>query len=62
MSVSRTTDIFGDWGDMRKITYIGSFGQAEKPLLKAEEFAGNRNGLSRYNLSIRIARSRSPGQ
>jgi hypothetical protein len=62
MSVSRTADIFGDWGDMRKNTYIGGFGQAEKPLLKAEEFAGDGNGLGRYNLSIRVARSRSPDQ
>jgi hypothetical protein len=61
MSVSRTADIFGDWGDMRKTTYIGGFGQAEKPLLEAEEFTGDRNRLRRYNISIRVAQSRSPG-
>jgi hypothetical protein len=60
MSVSRTADIFGDWGDMRKSTHIGGIGQAVKPLLDAEEFAGNGNGLGRYNIGV--ARSRSPGQ
>jgi hypothetical protein len=59
MSVSRIADIFGDWGDMRKSTYIGGIGQVVKPLLDAEEFAGNGNGLGWYN--IRVATSRSPG-
>jgi hypothetical protein len=36
MSVSRTADIFGDWGDIRKSTYVGGVGQAVKPLLDAE--------------------------
>jgi hypothetical protein len=52
MSVSRTADIFGDWGDMRKSTYIGGFGQAVKPLLNAEEFTGDGNGLGRYNIRV----------
>jgi hypothetical protein len=55
MSISRTADIFGDWGDIRKNTYISGFGQAVKSLLDAEEFAGNGNGLRRYN--IWVARS-----
>jgi hypothetical protein len=55
VSISRTADIFDDWGDMRKTTYIGGFGQAEKPLLEAIEFVGNRNGLGQYNFSIRVA-------
>jgi hypothetical protein len=52
MSVSRTADIFGDWGDMRKSTYIGGFGQVVKPLLNAEEFTGDGNGLGRYNIRV----------
>jgi hypothetical protein len=60
MSVSWTAEIFGDWGGMRKSTYIGGIGQAVKPLLDAEEFTGNGNGLGRYNIGI--ARSRNPGQ
>jgi hypothetical protein len=42
---------------MRKSTYIGGFGQAVKPLLNAEEFTGDGNGLRRYN--IRVAWNRS---
>jgi hypothetical protein len=60
MSVSRTADIFRDWGDMRKSTYIGGIGQAVKPLLDAKEFAGNGNRLGRYNIGV--ARSQNPGQ
>jgi hypothetical protein len=33
-------------------TYVGGVGQEMKPLLDAEEFTGNRNGLGRYNFRI----------
>jgi hypothetical protein len=47
MSVSRTTDIFGDWGyRYLEKTYVGGIGQKMKPLLDAEELAGNSNGFA----------------
>jgi hypothetical protein len=47
MSVSRTADIFGNWGDIRINTYISGLGQAVESLLNAKQFAGNSNGLRR---------------
>jgi hypothetical protein len=58
---------FSGTGDMYKEnTYVGGVGQEVKPLLDAEEFTGNGNGLgSQYSIKSTIGRStsgRSSGQ
>jgi hypothetical protein len=62
MSISRTSGIFGDWGDIRINTYSSGISHAIEPLLNAEQLAGNGHEFGQYYWWVVSYKSLSSGQ